>query len=135
LFEYERGELVKAVSIRLVPGAWRPTANGFAESMGIFAHDLENYLKELKQEVVAHLQGIQKGRVEGVELGRAQERTMAARTMVRVKFGAEVAAQLKETYPRLDTEAKLARFMTWVVQCSSAEELFERIRASANGIS
>jgi len=35
-----------------------------AKDMGIFAHDLENYLKELKQEAVkAHLQGIQKGRV------------------------------------------------------------------------
>jgi len=141
LFEYERGELGKAVSIRLVPGAWRPTANGFADSMGIFAHDLENYLKELKQEAVAHLQGIQKGRVEGVELGRAQERAMrvqertkAVREMVQAKFGEEVAAQLKDTYPRLTTEAKLASFLTWVVQCSSAEELFERIRGSANGI-
>ena len=45
-----------------------------------------------------------------------------------------VREQLTETLMRLTTTEALDRFGDWIIQCETVEELFERIRSSANGI-
>ena len=45
-----------------------------------------------------------------------------------------VREQLTETLMRLTTTEALDRFGDWIIQCETAEELFERIRLSSNAL-
>ena len=74
--------------------------------------------------------GVEEGRVLGVEEGK---RELLLR-LVESKYGPEVRGQLTETLLRLTTMEALDRIGDWIIQCETAEELFERIRSNSNGI-
>ncbi len=53
---------------------------------------------------------------------------------VESKYVPAVREQLTETLMRLTTTEALDRFGDWIIQCETAEELFERIRLSSNAL-
>ncbi len=53
---------------------------------------------------------------------------------IETKYGTEAREQLTETLRRHTTTEALDRFGEWIIECESAEELLQRIRASSNGI-
>ncbi len=71
-----------------------------------------------------------KGRVQGLEEGK---RDLLLR-MVESKYGLEVREQLTETLLRQTTTEALDRIGDLIIQCETADDLFERIRSSSNGI-
>ena len=71
------------------------------------------------------------GFAQGLEQGK---RELLLR-LIETKYGIEVREQLTETLRRHTTTEALDRFGDWIIVCESAEELFQRIRTSSNGIS
>ena len=55
--------------------------------------------------------------------------------LIKKKYGIEAREQLTEILRRHTTTEALDQFGEWIIECESAEELFQRIRASSNGIS
>ncbi len=88
--------------------------------MGMLAENLEKWAADFREE----------GRVQGLEKGK---RDLLFRH-IEFKYGSAVRGQLTETLLRLTTTETLDRFGNWIIECETAEELFERIRSSANGI-
>ena len=101
--------------------------------MGMLAENFKKWAANYRA------QGIEEGRVQGVEEGRVQGLEIGKRDLlfrlIEFKYGPAVLGQLNETLMRLTTTEALDRFGDWIIQCETAEELFERIRLSANGIS
>ncbi len=99
--------------------------------MGMLAENLKQWVAELKEYKEAALaEGFAKGYAEGLEEGK---RELLLR-LIETKFGTEVREQLTETLLRHTTTEALDQFGVWLIECGSAEELFQRIRASSNGI-
>ena len=99
--------------------------------MGMLAENLKQWVAELKEYKEAALaEGFAKGYAEGLEEGK---RELLLR-LIETKFGTEVREQLTETLLRHTTTEALDQFGDWIIECGSAEELFQRIRASSNGI-
>ena len=92
--------------------------------MGMLAENFKKWAAEYRA------QGIEEGRVQGLEIGK---RDLLIR-QIESKYGPAVRGQLTETLLRLTTTEALDRFGDWIIHCETAEELFERIRSSANGI-
>ena len=100
--------------------------------MGMLAENLKQWVAELKEYKEAALaEGFAKGYAEGLEEGK---RELLLR-QIETKYGTEVREQLTETLLRHTTTEALDQFGDWIIECGSAEELFQRIRASSNGIS
>ncbi len=57
--------------------------------------------------------------------------------LIETKYGTgtEAHEQLTETLRRHTTTEALDQFGEWIIECESAEELLQRIRAGSNGIS
>ena len=99
--------------------------------MGMLAENLKQWVAEHKEYKEAALaEGFAKGYAEGLEEGK---RELLLR-LIETKFGTEVREQLTETLLRHTTTEALDQFGVWLIDCGSAEELFQRIRASSNGI-
>ena len=98
------------------------------EDMGMLAENLRQWVAEYKEAGLAQLE---QGRIEGLEEGK---RELLLR-QIETKYGTEVREQLTETLLRHTTTEALDQFGDWIIECESAEKLFQRIRASSNGIS
>ena len=88
--------------------------------MGMLAENLKKWAADFREE----------GRAQGLEKGKRD----LLFQLVEWKYGPVVRRQLTETLLRLTTTETLDRFGNWIIQCETAEELLERIRSSANGI-
>ena len=107
--------------------------------MGMLAENLKQWVAELKEYKEAALaEGFAKGYAEGLEQGRTEGLEEGKRELllrqIETKYGTEVREQLTETLLRHTTTEALDQFGDWIIECGSAEELFQRIRASSNGI-
>ena len=100
------------------------------EDMGMLAENLREWVAEYKEYKETGLAQLEKSRTEGLEEGK---RELLLR-QIETKYGTEVREQLTETLLRHTTTEALDRFGDWIIKCESAEELFQRIRASSNGI-
>ncbi len=88
--------------------------------MGMLAENMKKWAADYQAQ----------GRVQGLEEGK---RDLLLR-QVESKYGLEVCEQLTETLLRQTTVEVLDRFGDWIIQCETADDLFERIRSSSNGI-
>ncbi len=113
-----------------VPTASVDFIEHWAANMGMLAENLRQWVAELKEYKEAALAQLEQGRIEGLEEGK---RELLLR-QIETKYGTEVREQLTETLLRHTTTEALDRFGDWIIKCESAEELFQRIRASSNGI-
>ena len=110
------------------------------EDMGMMAENFKKWAANHRAQGIeeGRVQGVEEGRVQGVEEGRVQGLEIGKRDLlfrlIESKYGPAVRGQLNETLMRLTTTEALDRFGDWIIQCETAEELFERIRLSANGI-
>ena len=109
-------------------------AKGFTESFTesfteCFAKGFAQSFTECFAECFAEV--LVKSRTEGLEEGK---RELLLR-LIETKYGTEVRQQLTETLRRHTTTEALDQFGEWIIECDSAEELYQRIRSSYNGIS
>ena len=114
-----------------VPTASVDFIEHWAANMGMLAENLREWVAEYKEYKETGLAQLEKSRTEGLEEGK---RELLLR-QIETKYGTEVREQLTETLLRHTTTEALDRFGDWIIKCESAEELFQRIRASSNGIS
>ena len=98
--------------------------------MGMLAENLRQWVAEYKEYKEAGLAQLEQGRTEGLEEGK---RELLLR-LIEKKYGTDVSEQLTDTLRRRTTTEPLNQFGDWIIECDSAEELFQRIRASSNGI-
>ncbi len=105
-------------------------AKGFAQSfMESFAESFAESFTESFAKSFAEV--VEKSRTEGLEEGKRQ----LLLWLIETKYGTEAREQLTETLRRHTTTEALDQFGEWIIECESAEELLQRIRASYNGIS
>ncbi len=107
--------------------------------MGMLAENLKQWVAELKEYKEAALEegfakgyaeGFAKGYAEGLEEGKLE----LLLRQIEKKYGTDVSEQLTNTLRRRTATEALNQFGDWIIECDSAEELFQRIRASSNGI-
>ncbi len=103
--------------------------------MGMLAENLKQWVAEHKEYKEAALAQLEKGRTEGRTEGLEEGKRELLLRQIETKYGTEVREQLTETLLRHTTTEALDQFGVWLIECGSAEELFQRIRASSNGIS
>ena len=72
-------------------------------------------------------QGIEQGRAQGIEQGRHEERALLCRQAAR-KFDAGAAEGLAATLAGVTDPDRLARVGDWIIECSTASELLDRVR-------
>ena len=102
--------------------------------MGMLAENLREWVAEYKEYKESALAQLEKGRTEGRTEGLEEGRRELLLRQIETKYGTEVREQLTETLLRHTTTEALDQFGVWLIDCGSAEELFQRIRASSNGI-
>ena len=105
------------------------------EDMGMLAENLREWVAEYKEYKESALAQLEKGRTEGRTEGLEEGKRELLLRQIETKYGTDVREQLTETLLRHTTTEALDRFGDWIIKCESAEELFQRIRASSNGIS
>ena len=98
------------------------------EDMGMLAENMKKWAADYQAQ--GRVQGIEEGQVQGLEKGK---RDLLLR-LVESKYGLEAREQLSETLLRQTTTEALDRIGDLIIHCETAEELFERIRSSSNGI-
>ncbi len=81
------------------------------------------------------VENIRQWAVDYKEAGLEQGKRELLLRQIETKYGTEAREQLTETLRRHTTTEALDRFGEWIIECESAEELLQRIRASSNGIS
>ncbi len=88
--------------------------------MGMLTENIRQWAVEYKEA----------GLEQGLEKGK---RELLLR-QIETKYGTEAHEQLTETLRRHTTTEALDQFGEWIIECESAKELLQRIRASSNGI-
>ena len=78
------------------------------------------------------VENIRQWAVDYKEAGLKQGKRELLLRLIETKYGIEVREQLTETLRRHTTTEALDRFGDWIIECESAEELFQRIRASSH---
>ena len=83
------------------------------------------------------VENIRQWAVDYKEAGLEQGKRELLLRLIETKYGTgtEAHEQLTETLRRHTTTEALDQFGEWIIECESAEELLQRIRASSNGIS
>ncbi len=108
--------------------------------MGMLAENLKQWVaehKEYKEAALAegfakgYAESFAKGYAEGLEEGK---RELLLR-LIEKKYGTDVHEQLTDTLRQQTTVEALDQFGDWIIECGSAEELFQHFRASSNDIS
>ena len=116
--------------------------------MGMLAENLKQWVAEHKEYKEAALaEGFAKGYAEAFEKGYAEafekgyaegleegKRELLLR-LIEKKYGTDVHEQLTDTLRQQTTVEALDQFGDWIIECGSAEELFQHFRASSNDIS
>ncbi len=82
------------------------------------------------------VENVRQWAVDYKEAGLEQGKRELLMRLIETKYGTgtEAHEQLTETLRRHTTTEALDQFGEWIIECESAEELFQRIRASSNGI-
>ncbi len=106
------------------------------EDMGMLVENMKKWAADYQAQ--GRVQGIEEGRVQGIEEGQVQGLEKGKRDLllrqVESKYGLEVREQLTETLLRQKTTEALDRIGDLIIHCETADDLFERIRSSSNGI-
>ena len=71
----------------------------------------------------------------GLKQGLEQGKRELLLRLIETKYGVEVREQLTETLRQQTTVEALDQIGEWIIECESAEELCQLIRASSDGIS
>ncbi len=80
-------------------------------------------------------ENIRQWAVDYKEAGLEQGKRELLLRLIENKYGTEAYEQLTETLRRHTTTEALDQLGEWIIECESAEELCQRIRARSNGIS
>ena len=77
-------------------------------------------------------EGIERGRVEGIEQGIEAQRALL-RGQVSLKFGAVTAQGLSPLLAVVSQTEALVRVGGWIIECTTGDELLDRVRSLTNG--
>jgi predicted transposase/invertase (TIGR01784 family) len=107
-----------------LPGIQLPLLQELHEVRSMLAERVKEWTEQWKQE------GLQEGLQQGEARGLARERALLRRQALR-QFDAATAEELAVLLQAINDPDRLEDIGEWIVACSSAQDLLQRVRGSA----